>query len=147
MNAVVRYLLSNGKMNLTRAYIIGEDPALLVSMVWSIFLRVCFIVMRRSGEKTRIYSCCSRSVSDSEGCTHGPHVFYESKPEELHSRYSFSLLKNPAESSVALDIACIDCEMIYTTGGLRVARVSMVDGSGNQVFDQLVRMDDGVHVM
>ena len=37
--------------------------------------------------------------------------------------------------------------MIYTTGGLRVARVSIVDGSGNQVFDQLVRMDDGVHVM
>ena len=37
--------------------------------------------------------------------------------------------------------------MIYTTGGLRVARVSIVDGSGKEVFDQLVRMDDGVHIM
>jgi hypothetical protein len=37
--------------------------------------------------------------------------------------------------------------MIYTTGGFRVARVSIVDGSGKEVFDQLVRMDDGVHVM
>lgn len=41
----------------------------------------------------------------------------------------------------------MDCEMIYTTGGMRVARVSVVDGSGVQVFDQLVRMDEGVHVM
>jgi len=102
---------------------------------------------RINGEKTRIYTCCSRSVSDSEGCTHGPHVFYESKTEELHSRYSFSLLKDSARSSAALDIACIDCEMIYTTGGLHVARVSIVDGSGKQVFDQLVRMDNGVEVI
>jgi len=105
------------------------------------------LLTRPSGEKSRIYTCCSRSVSDSEGCTHGPHVFYESKTEELHSRYSFSLLKDSTQSSAALDIACIDCEMIYTTGGLHVARVSIVDGSGKQVFDQLVRMDNGVQVM
>ena len=37
--------------------------------------------------------------------------------------------------------------MIYTTGGMRVARVSVVDGSGKEVFDELVRMDDGVEVM
>ncbi|KAK2466283.1 hypothetical protein APHAL10511_001925 [Amanita phalloides] len=100
-----------------------------------------------NGEKTRTYSCCSRLVSSSEGCTHGPHVFYETKTEELHSRHPFSLLKDPTPSSAALDIACIDCEMIYTTGGLRVARVSVVDGSGEEVFDQLVRLDDGVQVI
>lgn len=44
-------------------------------------------------------------------------------------------------------MAALDCEMIYTTGGFRVARVSIVDGSGKEVFDQLIRMDDGVHVM
>jgi len=36
--------------------------------------------------------------------------------------------------------------MIYTTGGMRVARVSIVDGSGTEVFDEFVRMDDGVEV-
>jgi RNA exonuclease 1 len=40
----------------------------------------------------------------------------------------------------------LDCEMVYTTGGMRVARVSVVDGSGVEVFDELVRMDDGVEV-
>lgn len=41
----------------------------------------------------------------------------------------------------------MDCEMIYSTGGVRVARVSVVDGSGKEIFDEHVRMDDGVEVM
>lgn len=98
------------------------------------------------GEKNRIYTCCSRPVSESEGCAHGPHVFYESKPEDLHARHPFSSLP-PSGSIEMLDVVAMDCEMIYTTGGMRVARVSMVDGSGVEVFDQLVRMDEDVHVM
>ena len=46
-----------------------------------------------------------------------------------------------------MDIVALDCEMIYTTGGMRVARVSVVDSAGKEVFDQLVRMDEGVEVM
>jgi hypothetical protein len=61
----------------------------------------------------------------------------------------------------------MDCEMVYTTGavlpyicnsqvfiqlfyrsgGMRVARVSVVDGSGKEIFDSLVRMDDGVEIV
>lgn len=37
--------------------------------------------------------------------------------------------------------------MIYTTGGMRVARVSVVDSTGKEIFDEFVRMDDGVEVM
>lgn len=88
-------------------------------------------------------------MADSEGCSHGPHVFIESKTDDLHSRYPFSFL-NPPESSqpsTALEVAAMDCEMVYTTAGMRVARVSVVDGTGKEVFDELVRMDDGVHVM
>jgi len=47
----------------------------------------------------------------------------------------------------ALDIAALDCEMIYTTGGFRIARVSIVDASGKEVFDELIKMDDGVEVV
>jgi RNA exonuclease 1 len=47
----------------------------------------------------------------------------------------------------SLEVVALDCEMIYTTAGMTVARVSVVDGSGNQVFDQFVRLDDGVKVM
>lgn len=67
--------------------------------------------------------------------------------EDLHSRHPFSFLAPESSSTSVLDVVALDCEMIYTTGGFRVARVSVVDGSGKEVFDQLVRMDDGVHVM
>jgi RNA exonuclease 1 len=50
-------------------------------------------------------------------------------------------------NNTALDVAAIDCEMVYTTGGMRCARVSVVDGSGTQIFDELVRVDDGVEIM
>lgn len=65
--------------------------------------------------------------------------------DDLHSRHAFSLLQ-PSENSDALDIAAMDCEMVYTTGGFRVARVSLVDSKGKVVFDELIQMDEGVYV-
>ncbi|KAG6873752.1 hypothetical protein C0995_011571 [Termitomyces sp. Mi166 len=102
---------------------------------------------KAGGEKTRIYTCCSRPVADSEGCTHGPHVFYENKAQDLHARHPFSFLRPSSCTSTALDVAALDCEMIYTTGGMRVARVSVVDGAGKEVLDEFVRMDDGVEII
>jgi RNA exonuclease 1 len=116
------------------------------------------------GEKVRIYSCCSQpTTSAADGCSRGPHVFYESKPEDLNRRHLFSYTRSPTTPDSALDVAALDCEMVYTTGGMRVARVSVVDASGTEglspisliylflnfhpVFDELVRMDDGVHIM
>ncbi|KAI0938065.1 hypothetical protein AcV7_003362 [Taiwanofungus camphoratus] len=113
---------------------------------------------KANGEKRRVYSCCSRSTDD-EGCERGPHVFYDSMPEDLHLRHAFSFTRPPSSQQsndnsesatapeTALDVVALDCEMIYTTGGMRVARVSVVDATGKEVFDELVRMDDGVEVI
>ncbi len=68
----------------------------------------------------------------------------------LHIRHAFSPTR-PANLDggvgTTLDVVALDCEMVYTTGGVSVARVSDVDGSGNKVFDELVKMDEGVEVM
>ncbi|KAH0839877.1 ribonuclease H-like protein [Lanmaoa asiatica] len=104
------------------------------------------------GEKLRVYSCCSKTMSE-DGCSRGFHVFYESDPKDLHLRQPFSLTRpfksGDEDNSVhtAFDVVALDCEMIYTTGGMRVARVSVVDGAGTEIFDELVRMDDGVKVI
>ena len=107
------------------------------------------------GERSRLYSCCTRPASEGGGCSHGPHVFYEAEPSDLHARHAFTPTR-PASSDAkgklkdedtALDIAALDCEMVYTTGGFRVARVSVVDADGKEVFDQLVKMDEGVEVV
>ncbi|KAI0347258.1 ribonuclease H-like protein [Trametopsis cervina] len=101
-------------------------------------------------EKRRVYMCCSRTT-DEEPCSKGPHVFYEREPELLHRRHAFSHTRPASDvklaEDTALDIVALDCEMIYSTGGMRVARVSVVDGTGKEVFDELVRMDDGVEVI
>lgn len=101
----------------------------------------------------RVYTCCQQRVSEGEGCERGLHVFYESDPKELHARHAFSPTR-PASidgdddsSDTALDVVALDCEMIYSTGGMRVARVSVVDGGGREIFDEHVKMDDGVEVM
>ncbi|KAG8218586.1 ribonuclease H-like protein [Butyriboletus roseoflavus] len=105
-----------------------------------------------NGEKLRVYSCCSKTTSE-DGCSRGFHVFYESDPKDLHLRQPFSLTRSPTSrdgndsADTAFDVVALDCEMIYTTGGMRVARVSVVDGAGTDIFDELVRMDDGVEVI
>jgi hypothetical protein len=133
--------------------IIGESYSHIKSMVTSppiIYSRHPLTLFE--GERLRSYSCCSKPAEEA-GCTRGPHVFYESKAEDLHSRHAFSFTRpsvaqmDKDSTDTALDVVSIDCEMVYTTGGMRVARVSVVDGSGKQVFDELVRMDDGVEVM
>ncbi|KAJ7590943.1 hypothetical protein C8J56DRAFT_934282 [Mycena floridula] len=84
------------------------------------------------GERIRVYTCCGKSLSDADGCTRGPHVFNESDPVDLHARHAFSFLSDPT----AADPSCLD-----------FARISAVDGSGKEIFDELVRMDDGVEIM
>ncbi|KAI0750713.1 Rexo1 protein [Daedaleopsis nitida] len=100
-----------------------------------------------NGEKRRVYTCCSATVDD-EGCSTGPHVFYETNPEDLHRRHAFTHTRpEDPTGDTALDVVALDCEMIYTTGGMRVARVSVVDSSGKEVLDEFVRMDEGVEVI
>ncbi|KAI0068640.1 ribonuclease H-like protein [Artomyces pyxidatus] len=96
-----------------------------------------------NGERTRTYTCCSRIAGDSAGCTRGPHVFYESDVAALHARHAFT----HSAPGGALDVAALDCEMVYTTGGFRVARVSVVDARGKEVFDEIIKMDEGVEII
>lgn len=102
------------------------------------------LLTQPAGERQRIYRCCSQA-DPAPGCDVGSHVFYESSAEKLHSRHAFS--PSLPEVATALDVAVIDCEMIYTTGGMSVARVSILDGKGTQIFDELVRMSEGVEIM
>jgi RNA exonuclease 1 len=46
-----------------------------------------------------------------------------------------------------LDVAALDCEMIYTTAGMSIARVSVIDGAGKCVYDKLIKLDPGVEVL
>ena len=72
----------------------------------------------------------------------------------LHSRVPFiptsslraSLSSSASTSSPssfdlppAVDIVALDCEMIYTTAGMSLARVTVLSGSGSVLLDEHVR--------
>lgn len=86
--------------------------------------------------------------SGSPGCQKGPHVFSEKLVTSLHARHPFSMTASVlVTGSNTLDICAIDCEMVYTTAGMSVARVSGVDNRGNEAFDHFVRMNEDVDVV
>ncbi|KAF9780117.1 ribonuclease H-like domain-containing protein [Thelephora terrestris] len=104
---------------------------------------------KAGGKKVGRYTCCSALPIPGRGCVRGPHVFRESNPADLHKRHAFTYTRPPDSSRPVktLGVAALDCEMIYTTGGLSVARVSVVGVDGRAVFDEYVKMDEGVHVI
>jgi len=106
------------------------------------------ILICSTGAREKLYKCCPAQYP-AEGCQTGSHVFYESDPLALHSRHPFTLSSHYAPpsntSTKVLDVVALDCEMIYTTSGMSLARVSVVDGAGAGIFDELVALDGGVN--
>jgi RNA exonuclease 1 len=96
-------------------------------------------------ERQRVYRCCSQPAELVDPCSKGPHVFVEKDPVDLHARVPF--VETSGEHGDVTDVVALDCEMIYSTAGLSLARVSVVDGQGELLLDEFVRMDDGVAIM
>ncbi|KAJ3015035.1 RNA exonuclease 3 [Thoreauomyces humboldtii] len=92
--------------------------------------------VNQEGSKFRLWSCCHATI-ESEGCSLGPHVFKEEQTELLEKRIPFKTL--PKSSPTSKKIVGIDCEMSYTTGGMELTRVSVIDYDGARLIDELVR--------
>lgn len=89
------------------------------------------------------WTCCGRAAESGaladDRCAAGPHVFKEDDARALHAREGFVTLADISEAPPLLDVAALDCEMSYTTGGLSVTRVTLTDETGAVVLDELVR--------
>jgi len=101
------------------------------------------------GKKEKFFACC-QSSDWNEGCQLGAHVFRETSAEDLHARHAFTPTA-PFDTEKGrekmIDVVALDCEMIYTTQGMSCARVTVVDGRGDEVLDELVRLDEGVKTL
>lgn len=95
------------------------------------------------------YGGPSVRVEGDETCCVGPHVFKEEAVEDLHLREAFVTAEElgaeagadagEAGSAGPLPIAAMDCELGYTTAGMSLTRVTVLDESGAIVFDELVK--------
>ncbi|KAI9280453.1 hypothetical protein BY458DRAFT_553330 [Sporodiniella umbellata] len=91
-----------------------------------------------NGEKKRIYSCC-QDAQESNGCTRGPHVYKEVDLGILHAKIPF--VEAPPYSKNNKDrrrIIALDCEMGYTTAGMELIRLTIVDDKKVKLLDELV---------
>ncbi|KAH6565527.1 hypothetical protein BASA62_007270 [Batrachochytrium salamandrivorans] len=86
--------------------------------------------------KERLISCCSAPVG-ALGCTFGRHVFKEENNVLLHQRIPF--IELPLNVANPLSVVALDCEMSYTTGGMELTRVTVVDWTGKSILDELCK--------
>lgn len=91
----------------------------------------------------------SSAAAQGTGCIKGPHVFKEEQANLLHRRAAFlsteALLSQPPKAEQRgsqggkHQILAFDCELIYTTAGMSLARLTVLDESGKSVLDRYVR--------
>ena len=92
------------------------------------------------------YLCCSGDIN-SGGCETGKHVYdgdYDGNSEGKNiSGYietsENSISREELKSKSSLNIFALDCEMCYTTKGLELARVSVVDINLKEVYESIVK--------
>ncbi|WVO13069.1 hypothetical protein L204_100679 [Cryptococcus depauperatus] len=102
---------------------------------------------RVEGRRKWIYSCCRKERGE-QGCEEGIHVFRDGEDDEmLAKRVKYKTVKQCAEEAErsgkevvqGFSVVAMDCEMIYTTAGSSLGRVTIVDQNGSILFDDLVR--------
>ncbi|MCO5573472.1 hypothetical protein L7F22_027243 [Adiantum nelumboides] len=90
-------------------------------------------------------SSAGTAKESKSGCTLGPHVFKEDDWKMLHRREAFLSTDTVLHSQIHAngqekhDILAFDCELIFTTAGMSLARITVLDESGRVVLDQFVR--------
>ncbi|XP_065093441.1 RNA exonuclease 1 homolog isoform X2 [Ochlerotatus camptorhynchus] len=97
----------------------------------------------RRGFADNMHSCCQQPAGTA-GCMYGNyHVSSYMNYDDLNG---FVKTIEPAEGYVPSkkDIYALDCEMCYTTGGLELTRVTVVDMNEKTVYDSLVKPSNKV---
>ncbi|KIS01699.1 RNA exonuclease 1 [Cryptococcus deuterogattii 2001/935-1] len=103
---------------------------------------------RVEGRRKWIYSCCGKERGE-QGCEEGIHVFKDGEDDkELAKRVAYKTVRMCLEDAKAsgknvvgegYGVVAMDCEMIFTTAGLSLGRVTVVDENGHTILDELVR--------
>ena len=75
-------------------------------------------------------------------------MFKEETPQAMHRRAGYvrwsDIPSAAQEASEVLPVAALDCEMSYTTAGMSVTRVTLVDETGDVLFDEMIRCPEAV---
>ncbi|XP_077285388.1 RNA exonuclease 1 homolog [Arctopsyche grandis] len=85
------------------------------------------------------YQCCSQDGS-SDGCLSAPcHVYEYVDHNDLRGFVKTLSKDDDFDDSIDHGIYALDCEMCYTTNGLDLTRVTVIDSSCKVVYESLVK--------
>ncbi|ONH67953.1 RNA exonuclease 3 [Cyberlindnera fabianii] len=95
---------------------------------------------KRIENNDRYWECCSQVVGESQGCKQSKHhVFKSQDPTELHKLIPFRKTPPPKEPGM-MNIVGLDCEMGYTSKGMELIRLTVMDFyTGKVLYDEVVR--------
>ncbi|WRT65966.1 uncharacterized protein IL334_002917 [Kwoniella shivajii] len=98
---------------------------------------------RIEGRRKWIYTCCGRERGEA-GCEDGIHVFTDGDDDvKLAKRVAYKTVNQVVGDEGGLgkwnEVVAMDCEMIFTTAGVSLGRVTIVDENGEILLDELVR--------
>jgi RNA exonuclease 1 len=92
----------------------------------------------------KVWSCCHTLIG-ARGCTNHPcHVRKVDNPGQLAAICPFVTLDGYVEGQ-HLPVVSLDCEMAYTTMGMELVRVTVLDDNDHLVFDLLVRPEGEIY--
>lgn len=84
------------------------------------------------------YQCCGQDMS-SDGCLSASCHVYEYIDHDNLRGYVRTLPKDSKSEGHDYGVYALDCEMCYTTNGLDLTRVTVIDSSLNVVYESLVK--------
>lgn len=84
------------------------------------------------------YACCGHPSSGEGCCLFTSHVFEVRDPNDL-TGFMTTFEPEDEDDTRSMEVYALDCEMVYTSRGLELARVTVIDNKCNVVYESLVK--------
>ncbi|KAI0984269.1 hypothetical protein GJ496_004891 [Pomphorhynchus laevis] len=105
----------------------------------------CRVSYEKGRESSKRYFCCGES-EDMLGCTSAEvHVVRANEfSKDMMRGFVYSIPKSLESPNASAGIFALDCEMCYTTKGLEVAHISVIDHKLCVVYQSYIRPDNPI---